>query len=281
MVRLSNSWKMFKACLTVLSADKELLIFPILSAVSLILVTLTFVVPLFLSNLIDGIFAHGLGLLGIVILFLFYVVQYTVIFFSNTALVGAALIRLHGGDPTIQDGFSIAARNFGSILGYALIAATVGVLLRAISQRSRGFGRIIASLIGMSWNLATYLVVPILAVESVSPVEAIKRSASYLRRTWGEQIAGNLGLGILFGFASLVILICFAPIFYLILSAQTVNMWLLGTALVLLFFILTALGLVKSTLESIYSAAVYQYAIEGQASGFFDEDLVRSAFRQH
>jgi hypothetical protein len=281
MYRLSNSWKMFKASLAVLAADKELLIFPIFSSIGVLIVTATFAVPLFLGNAFDSMYTHGLGIAGFVILFLFYVVQYTVIFFANTALVGAAMIRLRGGDPTVMDGMSIAGRNLLPIVGYALIAATVGMLLRLASQKSRGPGRLIASLIGMTWTVATYLVVPILAVEGVGPIEAIKRSVNYLRRTWGEQIAGNLGLGVLFGVAFILILLIFAPVFYLILSAPEVNAWLLGGAGVALVLVLVIFGLIRSTLEGIYTAAVYQYAVEGQHSGFFDEDLVKNAFRTH
>jgi hypothetical protein len=272
---------MFKASLAVLAADKELLIFPIFSSIGVLIVTATFAIPLFLGNAFDSFYTHGMGIAGFLVLFLFYVVQYTVIFFANTALVGAAMIRLRGGDPTVGDGMSIAGRNIVPILGYALIAATVGMLLRLVSQKSRGPGRLIVSLIGMSWTIATYLVVPILAVEGVGPIEAIKRSMSYLRRTWGEQIAGSLGLGAIFGLAFFAILLAFVPVFYLILSAAEVNVWLLGGAGVALLLVLVIFGLVRSTLEGIYSAAVYQYAVEGQHSGFFDEDLVKNAFRTH
>jgi len=279
MSRLANSWKMFKASLSVLAADKELLIFPILSSIGLTLVTLAFALPLFLGNLFDTFFSEGAGPVGYVVLFLFYIVQYTVIFFANTALVGAAMIRLRGGDPTVGDGLAIAGRNFGPILGYALIAATVGMIMQMASRKSNGLGRLLISLVGMVWNIATYLVVPVLAVEGVGPIEAIKRSAAYLKRTWGEQIAGNIGLGFFFFLAFMVLLIIFTPLFFLVFSADVVNLWLVGGLIAAFFLLASVIGLIKSTVEGIYSAAVYQYAVEGQSSGFFDEDLVRNAFR--
>lgn len=279
MNRLTNSWNLFKASLSVLSADKELLIFPILSSIGLLLVTIAFALPLFLGNAFDSLFAQGEGIFGYLVLFAFYIVQYTVIFFANTALVGAALIRLRGGDPTVGDGMAIAGRNFGAILGYALIAATVGMILQAISNRSKGLGRLVVSLVGMAWNIATYLVVPILAVEGVGPIEAIKRSAAYLKRTWGEQIVGNLGLGALFALAFFILILAFLPLLFLVLSAETINFWLLGGLILAFMLLFTILGFVKSTLEGIYVAAVYQYATEGRSSGFFDETMVRDAFR--
>ena len=53
--------------------------------------------------------------------------------------------------------------------------------LRMISERSGNLGRIVTSLVGLAWNLATYLVVPVLVIEGVGPVEAIKRSAGLLK----------------------------------------------------------------------------------------------------
>ena len=131
------------------------------------------------------------------------------IFFANTALVGAAMIRLQGGDPTLADGVRIASKNFLNILGYALIAATVGMILDRIREaKGNSFWNIISrwlvSIMGVAWNIATFLVVPVLAVEGVGPIEAIKRSGSLLKKTWGEQIAGNFGLGAIFGLAVLL-----------------------------------------------------------------------------
>ncbi len=275
--RLSNSWELMKSSVRVLLADKELVVFPIVSATGVLLVTLTFAAPLFLSNFFDAALFRGrLEVLGFLVLFLFYVVQYTMIFFANTALVGAALIRLRGGDPTVADGFRIAASRMGPILGYALIAATVGMILRALSRRSNGLGRLIVSLVGFAWNIATYLVVPILAVENVGPLEAIKRSADLLRRTWGEQIAGNLGLGGIFAIFYILVIAALVPVVILAINLESTAL-LIGAILVFVM-IFAIVGLLHSTLEGIYSAAVYQYATTGQVGAFFDERLVRGAF---
>jgi hypothetical protein len=275
--RLSNSWDLLKASARVLMADKELVIFPIISTIGVLVVTLTFALPMILTNFFDqAVFGGRVEVLGFVVAFLFYVVQYTVIFFANSALVGAALIRLRGGDPTVGDGLRVASSRFGPILGYALIAATVGMILRAISQRGNLAGRIIVSLVGFAWNVATYLVVPVLAVENVGPIEAIKRSGELLRRTWGEQIAGNLGLGGIFVLIYLGVIALFVPVAILAVQAESTALIIGG--IVLFFLALCIVGLVHSTLEGIYSAAVYQYATTGQVGGFFEERLVRGAF---
>jgi hypothetical protein len=275
--RLARSWELAKASAAVLRADKELLLFPLVSAFASLLVLATFAVPTFLAGLLDRAAADGAGrVLGGIVAFAFYVCQYFVIFFCNSALVGAAMIRLRGGDPTARDGFRIAFSKIGPILGYAAVSATVGMVLRAVSRRGGMLARIVASLFGLAWNLATYLVVPVLVVEDVGPIEAVKRSASYLKKTWGEQIAGGLGLGFVFGLAWVVVIL--AGVGGLVLAAAMQSGVLAVVVGVLLLLTMVVLALVSAALQGIYAAAVYRYAAEGKAEGFFPERLVRDAF---
>lgn len=276
--RFNNSWELVKSSARVLAADRELLIFPILSGIGAFLVTITFIVPFLIGDLLDSLLSSELEIVGLIIAFIYYVVLYTVIFFANTALVGAATIRLQGGNPTVGDGFAIATKNFASIFGYAIIAATVGVILNQISERSKGFGRFLVSLVGLAWNVATFLVVPVLAVEGVGPVEAVKRSAGLLKETWGEQIAGNLGVGAVTGLA---VLAAFLGGGGLIAGAVALELSrvLIAALAVMLLLSLVVIGLVSSALKGVYTAAVYQYVKTGQAGNFFDQRLVENAFR--
>jgi hypothetical protein len=216
-------------------------------------------------------------ILGVVVAFLFYLVQYFVIFFANTALVGAAMIRLQGGDATVGDGFRIAAQRVGPIFGYALISATVGMILRAIANRGGVAGQIAALLFGLAWNLATYLVVPVLVVENVGPIRAVERSAALLKRTWGEQIVGNLGIGAVFGLLTFAVLIVGVPLIGLAAAAKSIV--LVAGAIVLVVLALALLGLVGGALSGIYQAAVYRYAATGRTDSGFRPELVQGAFR--
>jgi len=278
MGRFARSWELVKASWAVLQADKELLVFPILSTIAVGVVTATFAVPMFLAGMFEaGVLRGGqIPILGILLGFGFYVAQYTIIFYCNSALVGAAMIRLKGGDPTLHDGFQIANRHFTSILGYALIAATVGIILRQIAQR--GFiGRLVASVFGLAWNIATFLAVPVLVVEGVGPIEAVKRSTQLLKKTWGEQIIGNLGLGAAFSLLVVAGLVVSGGALALAINLGSTALIVGVVATFVLGSIL--LGLVGSALSAIYTAAVYRYATEGDAGGLFDPELVRSAFR--
>lgn len=276
--RIAKSWELVKASWQVLLADKELLVFPVISAVASIIVMITFAVPAFMAGVFDTAVAGDIGIFSFIIALLFYIVLYFVTFFFNAALVGAAMIRLEGGDPTVGDGLRIAASHVGSLLGYAAIAATVGMLLRAISEKSGALGRFVVSLIGFAWNVATFLAVPVLVIEGISPIEAIKRSANLLKRTWGEQIVGNFSIGVIFGLLSLgVVLLSVAGI---ILAATLESVPLIITILAFMVLALVGLGLVSSALTGIYTAAVYRFATAGEVSTYFDAEIIKSTFKQ-
>ena len=275
--KIKNSWNLIKASAAVLQADKELMIFPILSSIGVLIVTATFAFPMMAAGFFDNIVAGSTQYVTYLVLFLFYVVQYTVIIFANAALIGAAMIRLKGGDPTVGDGFRIAFQHIGSILGYALLSATVGMVLRMISERSGTLGRIVISLVGLAWNLATYLAVPVLVIEGLGPVEAIKRSTGLLKKTWGEQIAGNFSIGLIFVLATVLVILIGIPFF--ILAASLESLALLIAFGLIFVLVLVFLGLINSTLTGIYVAAVYRYAAEGDAGNFFDEHMIQGAFR--
>ena len=275
--KIRNSWNLIKASAGVLSADKELIIFPLLSAIALLIVTASFAIPMFTAGFFDQLLGGKSEIIHYIVLFFFYVVQYTVIIFANSALIGAALIRLRGGDPTVGDGFRIAFGHFGKILGYALIAATVGLILKFIADKSKSLGRFVVSLIGLAWNLATYLVVPVLVVEEVRPLESVKRSAAYLKKTWGEQIVGNFSIGLVFGLLSILVLVVGVPLFIWAATAESVaGMVVIGVVVVLVMILLS---LISNTLEGIYVAAVYYYIAQGQTGSFFSKEQIEGAFR--
>ncbi|MDX1495138.1 MAG: DUF6159 family protein, partial [Longimicrobiales bacterium] len=193
----------------------------------------------------------------------------------NAALVGAALIRLDGGDPTVGDGLAIASKRMGAILGYAVIAATVGMILRMISERGGIFAKIAAFVGGVAWTMATYLAVPVLVTKNLGPIDAIKESAQIFRRTWGEQISGNFGLS----WAMFLLFVAWIAVSVAMgwvavtLFSPTAVLPVIGIGVVGLIF----LGLMGSALKGIYTAALYRYAMTGDA-GYFDAAMVGNAF---
>jgi hypothetical protein len=283
--RLAASWQLVKASWSVLRSDKQLLIFPIVSTLLTILVTITFIVPMSLAGIVDRLISGDQSVrpLGVIVAFAFYVVQYFVIFFANSALVGAALLKLDGRPGTVGDGFRMALRRVGPIFGFALIAATVGMLLQWLRDQGRNNGlgivtQIVAGILGAAWSIATYLVVPVLVMEGVGPIAAIKRSTGYLKRTWGEQLVGNLGIGLVFGLIGILAVILGAGLVVAAAATGLVAAIVLAIAIVVVAVLIIAL--VGATLSGIYRAAVYRYATTGQVASGFNPDLVQGAFTQ-
>jgi len=277
--RFSRSWKLVKASASVLQQDKELMVFPLISSAALLVVLASFALPIIGLNALDGLSRgsnDGVSVAAYAVAFLFYFCQYSVIFFFNTALVGAAMMRLDGGNPTLRDGMRIATSKIGVILGYAFIAATVGMILRAIEERVGFIGKIIVGLLGIGWALATYLVVPVLAARDVGPIDAIKESGSLLKKTWGENVIGQAGMGLAFGLIFMGIVA--VGVVLLIAAAVSGSGLLIGLVVVLMVLILAIAVLVQSTLAGIYSAALYRYATTGKGSQGFDADTMKLAF---
>jgi hypothetical protein len=277
--RLSRSWSLVKASASVLNQDKELLLFPLISTVAVIVVAACFALPILGAGALDGLTRDAEGHVPVatyVVAFLFYFSQYFVIFFFNSALVGAAMMRLDGKEPTFSDGMRIATSKIGHIAGYALIAATVGMILRAIQERVGFIGRIIVGILGVGWTLATYLVVPILVTRDVGPIDAVKESATLFKKTWGESVIGQGGIGLAFGFITFGVILFGIVLIVAAIVAQSGV--LIVAAIVLTILAVVLLALISSALSGIYAAALYRYATTGEGTQGFATNVMKAAF---
>jgi len=275
--RFSRSLELAKASFAVVRADKELMLLPVMSVFALIVIVLSLAVPVAVLGgfSTEAAQSEPLAMLGALI---FYVVTYFVALFFNAALVGAAMIRMDGGNPTLGDGLRIAWARKGRILGYALIAATVGLLLRAIEERVGWLGSLVVKLIGVAWAVATFLVVPVLVTRDVGPLGAVKESAELLRSTWGENLIGNFGLGLVF------MLVYFAWIglgIAAVLFASKTGYVTLIAAVVLVGVVgLLAISALQATMQGVYAAALYRHATRPDAPvPGFPPELMANAFR--
>ncbi len=273
--RFKRSYALVKASASVLRQDTHLLVFPLISGLASLAVVLCFALPMFGLSAFDGMSGQKAMLYSTG--FAFYVVQYFVIFYFNVALVGATMMRLDGGAPTVRDGLNIANSRLGTIFGYAVIAATVGVILRAIQERLGFVGRIIVGLLGVGWTVATFLVVPVLVARNKGPIESIKDSAMLLKQTWGENVIGQVGMSAFFGLMFIALFLGGAGL--LLLAAYSGSAVLIGLVVVAFVLLLLTGFLVQSALAGIYSAALYRYAANGEAGLGFDNGTLKAAFQ--
>jgi hypothetical protein len=279
--RISASFDLARSSWRVLRTDKQLIVFPIISGLCCLLVTISFSIP-FLANpqILGFLNDDGNGVQVpwwvYVVAFAFYFCNYFVIIFFNSALISCALIRFNGETPTLSDGLNAAASRLPQILAWSLVSATVGVILKAIENAHEKAGLIISALLGTAWSIMTYFVVPVLVVEKVGPIAAIRRSIAILRKTWGEALIGNLGIGLfvfLLAVPGILLLVAGAV---LLASAPPA----LGIAVIVLAVLyLVLLSAAGAALNGIFLSALYQYAAQGAVPADFDRQSLEHAFQ--
>jgi hypothetical protein len=271
---IGQTFGLMKMSWRVLMKDRELIWFPVMAGAVLLVVVgiaaaignATGTFGRLNNDSASGDAANaGDALLGILV---YTAATFTVIFF-NSALIAAAMERLRGGDPTISSGFRAAVSRIHVIAGWALIAATVGLILQLLRSRTDNIlGRIAISLVGGVWAYMTFFVVPLLVTEDVGPIEGIKRSSSLFKRTWGQQAVSGFGFGLVYIGAALVALL---PSILLFAISPV-----LGVIVAVPLFAL-AIGTVMA-LEGIFKAALFEFA-NGRSPLEFDQRTLSMAYR--
>ena len=272
---IGHTFELMKMSWRVLMQDRELIFFPILAGLALLVLLGGFLAIGSSTGTLDRLDAlQGANtdqetqavdfVLGLSVVFL----SSAIVIFFNAALIAAALERLRGGDPNIGSGLRKASAHLPQILAWALISVVVSLLLRALRQRGGIAGQIAAAIGGVAWGFATFFVIPVLVTEGVGPIEAIKRSGSLFRETWGRQAASSFGFGIVM-IAAVLVAVLPAALLFAIHPVLGIGV---GVPLVAV-----AIGTVQA-LEGIFKAALYDFARGEQPHGF-DRSTLEGAYR--
>jgi hypothetical protein len=268
---IGRSLSLVKASWDILMDDKKLLVFPVLSGLVTILVILTFALPLIVSGTFMNIVPAG-PVFYYGFLFLFYVASYFVVIFFNTALISCVNAKLNGKTLTIGEGLSHSVKHLPAILGWAILAATVGLILNLLEERAGFIGDIVLAVIGGVWSLVTYFVVPVLVLEDKGVVDSLKESVTLIKKTWGESIIGSASMAIIF---VIIGVIGAAVVFGLLLLG---NPAVFFAGLGLFLFLIVVLAVVYSAMQGIFVTALYTYAKTGVVPSAFERDLIANAF---
>lgn len=267
MGSISRGFRLAKASWGVVRQDRELLLLPVIS--------------FFCSLVVVAVF--GLGMVGIglpkngespnpaiyVVGFVMYVALAFVTVYFNAAVIGTAMKRLRGEDAKIADGLALARQHIGKIFMWAVVTATVGMILRAIQERAGLIGRLLLGIVGVAWNVITFFVVPVLLYEPVGVTDSIKRSAHIFRERWGEQFVGNATIGLAIFLVSIPVLIVGG----LLAAALPI------VGVPVLVIALGGLMAIGAACSGVFNAALYRYATTGDASGAFSEADLNGSFR--
>jgi hypothetical protein len=264
MGRIGRSFQLVRMSHRVLLQDKELMLLPLVSGT--VMAAVVFAIAAVSGIDIWRIDRYGSDAYAPV--FVMYVAVYAIGSFFQAAVVAGATERLGGGDPTCGSALAAAARRAGPILMWAVFAATVGVVIRAVQDRLGLVGRLVVGLLGAAWSLATLFIVPALVLDHTSMSTSFTHSASAFKRTWGETAVGGASLGVA-AQCAFVTLIAVVGLLASVIGTAALVVFGVGAILLLVFF---------STLDGIFLASLYRYATEGVVPDGFDRSLLDQAF---
>ena len=273
----SDSWRLTKISFGLIFQDSALLVFPLVAGLSAIAVLVLFAIgTYFLAPLllIGGSLSSSYEVVGVILFLVAYFSTTFITIYATAGLIGASTLKLAGQQPTASDGWKIARANLGRLFAWALIAATVGVLIQILSSRIRGAaGMVIGGIAGATWALATYFVIPVIIYERSTPWQSLGRSARMFMNTFGRTLVTNIVLGLIVAAGIIGAIVLGAFGLYLIFVS--------GVALLGVLLIVTGLGLgvlvvlLGATAEGVLRAALYRYATTGR----IDPDLMPQAYR--
>ena len=269
--RLSNGWMLAMNSFKVLKENKQLIIFPVLSGISLVLVMGSFVlVFLGINGWPDENAEDPRSLSNYLFMFMFYLVNYFVVVFFNMALIHCTRLYFRGEEVSVNAGLRFSLSRIGSIFSWAVFAATVGTILRIIQEESGFIGKIITGIIGIVWSIATFFVVPVIAYEDLGPIAAVKRSAQLMKQKWGESLGATFSFGLMQFLAMIVLMIPCFIIGSLISPFAGIALGLMGA------FIISA---IFSAAQTIFVSAVY-HNITDEPVKHFDQQMVDKLFQK-
>jgi len=190
--------------------------------------------------------------------------------FFNTALVHCTHLYFQGEEVTIRKGLQFSLSRISVIFSWAVFAATVGTVLRALQDNLGTVGKIITGLIGIVWSVTTFFVVPVIAYEKLGPIDAFKRSAEMMKAKWGESLGATFSFGII-QFIGIIAIGLFCGILAMLIHPLVgIILFVLGVFAILV---------VMSAAKTIFISAVY-HNINGDPVKHFNQQLADNLFVQ-
>jgi hypothetical protein len=258
MRRIRLGWKLAGESWRVLRSDRSLAVFPLLGLAAAAIAVLVLTAPAVALVAVTGSVwaAAPLGVLAA------YGATFAAIHYG-VALAAAADRSLDGRETTVKEALEAARERRGSIARWAAVQLAVGLLITAISNSpaGRGIGTLVGGAANVAWGVATFFVVPLLALEGLEPRAALSRSGALVRERWGEGFTGAASIGLA------VALVAVAPVALLVALAASVFAAspVLGIALSAVAALAAlAAAAIATALSTIFRVALLRYAKFGE-----------------
>lgn len=262
----------------IVKENRYLLAFPVLGVIASLVPLAVFWVPAGYLALNDqNVPAIGLAIIGIF-------ANQIVISIASGGLVASADVELSGGDSSVGHGIGRALARLVPLVGWALIATIVNVIVGFIRGQGNGAAGAVRNLAAAGilamWQIITFFVLPFIMLEGRGPIAAIKESFALFRAKWGVQIFGGVRIGGLIGLATILPGILLVVLGFVAAFTGSTGLIALGVVLIAIGVLLAMVGaLLISTMKGIFSVVLFRYAKDGVLEGGFTEGELAGAIR--
>ena len=258
--RLATGLRLARGSLAVLRDHPKLLAFPLIGGVAGLV---------FIATLLGGAVVGTGGESGPVLyaaLFGIYVGSTFIASFFTAALMHATRETFHGEQPSVRRSMAAAWRHKWSLLAWAVVAAVVGVLIRALEESNELVAQVVAVFFALGWAVMTYFVVPVIVFEDTGLRGTFSRSGGLVKELWGESLGAEAGVSIVTFLLVLVGVVVTAVAFFVLPSGT-----LAGFLVVVAIGAVAIVGalLVGMALTGIAKTALYVYATEDETPPYF------------
>ncbi len=264
--RLTTAWDLMNDSWSVIRSEKKMMIFPLLMLLCFAIVLVSFVAPMYLYFLPGKSTYVMLG---------FFFIVYLVIYFVGTlfhsAMISFSATKFRGDKPNLKSSLIQAMKHWPKLLIWSFISAVVAIIFQAINilarkKGGRGIARLVSKIGGIVWSYATFFVLPLILFEGKGPFASIKGSASLFKDTWGESVAGNIGINIILKLLFLIGALIFGFLYILEVPLEVLIIpGIIYALLVFAFYI---------SMKAVFVTALYRYAKNDDLPNIFSSGTI-------
>ena len=282
------SWQLFKASLSGVNKDKEVVILVLIEQLIVVVVAilvwyLFYASPfkeVFYSSSSSGSFENNTTIAGWAVVIIIGVIITTVSSLVEGAVCSAAFDRFNGNNPTLATCTKSAMSKFTPLAMFSIVTFAVRFAASKASEGSNNIGtKAIAKLANTAWNIMTYFSIPIIVLskDNVGPIDSIKYSINVLKKNWGESLIANFGVGVIQSVITVILFAIFIPVALLAFFSGAPLPLLIGLAIIFIL-IMVSISLFFSVLSIYVKSALFYYVEYNKVPEAFSTTDLHSIF---
>lgn len=190
------SFELIKIAFSYVRQEGELFVYALLSFISSFIILASFAITdFFYIEKLENISQDQKQLITYGVMFIFYLVFYFITFFFNTAIITSVKRKLNWEENKFWDWIRDSMANLWKILQWALVSATVALILRIIESKFKENStvwKLIVKFLGWAWSILTFFAFPMMILQNKWPIDSVKESSLLFKKTWWEMAILNI-----------------------------------------------------------------------------------------